>query len=79
MLSKRRSMEAEDGLSAGFNVVFGLLLGLAINGPLQLVVTGFWLFAAIVLIITLGFILAHLPFDRLIVQPLRNVQMLVRP
>lgn len=62
-------MEAEDWLSAGFNVVVGLLLGLALNGLLQLVVTGFWLLAAIVLIITLGFLLVHWLFDGLIVRP----------
>jgi hypothetical protein len=68
-MSERRSMDGEDWLSAGFNVVVGLFLGLALNGLLQIVVTGFWPVAAIMVVLALGFFLVYWLFEGLIVRP----------
>jgi hypothetical protein len=62
-MSERRGMEAEDWLSAGFNVVIGLFLGLAVNGLLELIVDGFWLFALIVAVLGAGAAWVLLAFE----------------
>jgi len=55
----------EDWINAAFNVLIGVLLGFVIHGLVQLVASGFWLMALILLLLGGGLFLFMVLFDKL--------------
>ncbi len=78
-------MRAGDWANAAVNLVVGVLLGVAINGLVQLISTGSWFLAVLIAVLSTVFLLL-LWFDGLFdkvfpsgVQPARKPQMLPKP
>ena len=80
-MRERRKMEVNDWLSAAFNVLIGALLGSVSDGLVQLVASGWWLMAVILVLLGGGLflfmVLSDKLFDRLFlswIRPARNPQ-----
>jgi len=80
-MNERRKMGAGDWINAAINVLIGILLGSAIYGLVQLVISGFWLMALILVLLGGGLFLFMLLFDKLFdrlfsigIRPARNPQ-----
>ncbi len=63
-MKQRRSMELWDWVNATFLLLIGLLLGIALDGIGQLVATGFWIMALILVLLFLAVFLFELLMDK---------------
>jgi hypothetical protein len=80
-MSERRKMVVGDWMNAAINVVIGVLLGSVIYGLVQLVASGSWLMAMILVLLGVGLflfmVLNDKLFDRLFpigIRPAKNPQ-----
>lgn len=64
-MSERRKMGASDWMNAAVNVVIGALLGSATYGLAQLVASGSWLMALILVLLAAGLFLIVVLSDKL--------------
>jgi hypothetical protein len=80
-MSERRKMGVSDWISAAFNLLIGALLGSVIYGLVQLVASGLWLMAVILVLLGGGLFLFMFLYDKLFdwlflswTKPARNPQ-----
>lgn len=64
-MNERRSMELGDWLQAAVNVVLGVFVGIVVFGLTQLVVSGAWLMALILVVLGFGYFVFVLLADKL--------------
>ncbi|OYW52000.1 MAG: hypothetical protein B7Z10_11800 [Rhodobacterales bacterium 32-66-7] len=65
-MRQRREMTNEDWISAACNVAMGAFLGLAINGLLQIFLSGFWQLAVVIAALCAAAVLVLVLFDGLL-------------
>ena len=80
-MSERRKMGVSDWISSAFNLLIGALLGSVIYGLVQLVASGWWLMAVILVFLGGGLFLFMFLYDKLFdwlflswTKPARNPQ-----
>ena len=80
-MSERRKMELNDWINAAFNLLIGALLGSVSYGLMQLVASGWWLMAVILIVLGGGLFLFMVLYDKLFdwlflskMRPARNPQ-----
>jgi len=64
-VNERRRMQFGDWLNAAISLIIGMLLGSVVDGLAQLVTTGLWLSAVVIVLVGAGFFLFMLVFDKL--------------